>query len=133
MKTVDLSLRPIYHRNDERIRSHVFICMLAYYVEWHMRAKLRSILFEDHDRESAAASRRSIVAAAQRSKAAKRKDGTRRTEDDLPVQGFQDVLKDLATICQNRIRIPKLEVAFDKLTTPTAYQQRVFGLLGMSI
>lgn len=133
MKTVDLSLRPIYHRNDERIRSHVFICMLAYYVEWHMRAKLRSILFEDHDRESAAASRRSIVAPAQRSEAAKRKDGTRRTEDDLPVQSFQDVLKDLATVCRNRIRIPNLDVAFNKITTPTAYQRRVFGLLGLSI
>jgi hypothetical protein len=133
MKTVDLSLRPIYHRNDERIRSHVFICMLAYYVEWHMRAKLRSILFEDHDRESAAASRRSAVAKAQRSDAAKRKDGTRRTDDNLPVQGFQDVLKDLATICRNRIRIPNLQVAFDKITTPTDYQQQVFKLLGVSI
>ena len=133
IKTVDLSLRPIYHRNDERIRSHVFICMLAYYVEWHMRAKLRPILFEDHDRQSAAASRSSIVAPAQRSDAAKRKDQTRRTEDDLPVQGFQDVLKDLATVCRNRIRIPNLEVAFDKITTPTPYQRQVFDLLDVTI
>jgi transposase len=133
IKTVDLSLRPIYHRNDERIRSHVFICMLAYYVEWHMRAKLRPILFEDHDRESAAASRSSIVAPAQRSDAAKRKDQTRRTEDDLPVQGFQDVLKDLATVCRNRIRIPNLKVAFDKITTPTPYQRQVFDLLDVTI
>jgi transposase len=132
MKTVDLSLRPIYHRNDERIRSHVFLCMLAYYVEWHMRARLRSILFEDHDREAAASSRTSVVAPAQRSDAAKRKDGTRRTDDDLPVQGFQDVLKDLATICRNRIHIPNLDVVFDKMTTPTSYQKQVLNLLGIS-
>ena len=64
------------------------------------------------------------VAPAQRSDAAKRKDQTCRTEDDLPVQGFQDVLKDLATVCRNRIRIPNLEVAFDKITTPTPYQRK---------
>ena len=70
MKTIDLSLRPIYHRNKERIRSHVFICMLAYYVEWHMHEKLRPVLFADDDRESAAAARNSIVAPAQRSELA---------------------------------------------------------------
>ena len=79
MKTVDLSLRPIYHRNEDRIRSHVFICMLAYYVEWHMREKLRPVLFADDDQESAAAARKSIVSPAQRSASAKRKDATRRT------------------------------------------------------
>ena len=133
MKTVDLSLRPIYHRNDERIRAHVFICMLAYYVEWHMRKKLSSIIFEDHDRISADASRKSIVAPAQRSEAAKRKDRTRRTDDGLPVQSFQDVLKDLATLCRNRIRIPDYDLGFDRMTTPTEYQRHVLSLLGVSI
>lgn len=133
MKTVDLSLRPIYHRNDERIQAHVFICMLAYYVEWHMREKLRSIIFEDHDRISAEASRRSIVAPAQRSEAAKRKDRTRRTDNGLPVQSFQDVLKDLATLCRNRIRIPEYDLGYDKITTPTDYQRHVLSLLGVSI
>ena len=83
MKTVDLSLRPIYHRDEDRIRSHVFICMLAYYVEWHMREKLRSVLFAEDDHASAAAARTSMVAAAQRSESAQHKDSTRRTRRRL--------------------------------------------------
>ncbi|MFT7639749.1 MAG: transposase, partial [Pirellulaceae bacterium] len=130
MKTVDLSLRPIYHHNDDRIRSHVFICMLAYYVEWHMREKLRPLLFADDDQESAAAARKSIVAPAQRSESAKRKDATRRTSDDFPVQSFHDILQDLGTLCRNRIRIPEFDSEFDKLTLPTPYQQHVLDLLG---
>jgi transposase len=129
MKTVDLSLRPIYHHNEDRIRSHVFICMLAYYVEWHMREQLRPLLFADEDQESAAAARESIVAPAQRSKAAKRKDSRRRTDDDFPVQSFHDILADLGTLCRNRIRIPEFDSEFDKLTLATPYQQRVLDLL----
>ena len=132
MKTVDLSLRPIYHRNEERIRSHVFICMLAYYVEWHMREKLRSVLFADDDQEFAAAARKSIVAPAQRSKSAKRKDATQRTSDDLPVQSFHDVLQDLGTLCRNRIRISEFDSEFDKLTRATPYQQHILNLLGVN-
>ena len=129
MKTVDLSLRPIYHSNEDRIRSHVFICMLAYYVEWHMRKQLRPLLFADDDQESAAAARESIVAPAQRSKSAKRKDSRRRTDDDFPVQSFHDILADLGTLCRNRIRIPEFESEFDKLTLATPYQQHVLDLL----
>jgi len=129
MKTVDLSLRPIYHRNEDRIRSHVFICMLAYYVEWHMREQLRPLLFADDDQESAAAARESIVAPAQRSKSAKRKDSRRRTDDDYPVQSFHDILADLGTLCRNRIRIPEFDSEFDKLTLATPYQQHVLDLL----
>ena len=132
IKTVDLSLRPIYHRNEERIRSHVFICMLAYYVEWHMREKLRPVLFADDDQESAAAARKSIVAPAQRSESAKRKDATRRTSDDFPVQSFHDILQDLGTLCRNRIRIPEFDSEFDKLTLATPYQQHVLDLLGVA-
>lgn len=132
MKTVDLSLRPIYHRNEDRIRSHVFICMLAYYVEWHMREKLRPVLFADDDRESAAADRKSIVAPAQRSTSANRKDATRRTRDDHPVQSFHDILQDLGTLCRNRIRIPEYDSEFDKLTQATEYQQHVLKLLGVT-
>jgi transposase len=101
LQTVDLSLHPIYHRNDDRIRSHVFICMLAHYVEWHMREKLRAVLFADDDQEAAAAVRASIVAPAQRSESAKRKDAHRRTDDDNPVQSFHDILADLGTLCRN--------------------------------
>ena len=133
MKTVDLSIRPIYHRNEERIRAHVFICMLAYYVEWQMRQQLRPILFEDHDRLSAEAARQSAVAPAQRSAAAKRKDCHRQTDDGYPVQSFQDLLKDLGTLCRNRIRIEAYDAEYDKVTTPTPYQQHVFALLGVAI
>jgi len=133
MKTVDLSLRPIYHRNDDRIRAHVFICMLAYYVEWHMRRQLQSVLFEDHDKASAAASRNSIVAPAQRSESARRKERTRRTDDGYPVQSFQDALLDLGTLCRNRIRIGQYNLSYDKVTEPTDYQRHVLNLLGVSL
>ena len=133
MKTVDLSLRPIYHRNEERIRSHVFICMLAYYVEWHLREQLRSVIFADDDREAAEEARQSVVSPAQRSSSAKRKDGNRRTGDDYPVQSFQDVLQDLGKLCRNRIRISDYDAEYDKLTSPTPYQQHVFELLGVAL
>jgi hypothetical protein len=132
LKTVDLSLRPIYHRSDERIRSHVFICMLAYYVEWQMREKLRPVLFADDDRESAVAARDSIVSAARRSQSAQRKDATRRTSDNFPVQSFHDFLKDLGTLCRNRVRIPEFDSQFDRLTLPTPYQEHVLNLLGVA-
>lgn len=133
MKTVDLSLRPIYHRNEDRIRAHVFICMLAYYVEWHMREKWRSVLFADDDQESAAAARESIVSPAPRSESAKRKDATRRNSDDYPVQSFHDILKDLGTLCRNRVRIPEFDSEFDRLTLATPYQQYVLNLLGVAM
>ena len=133
MKTVDLSLRPIYHHNEGRIRSHVFICMLAYYVEWHMRKQLQPLLFADDDQESAAAARESIVAPAQRSQSAKRKDSRRRTDDDYPVQSFHDILADLGTLCRNRIRIPEFDSEFDKLTLATPYQQHVLDLLQVAM
>ena len=132
MKTVDLSLRPIYHRNEDRIRSHVFICMLAYYVEWHMREKLRPVLFAEDDPEGAAEARESVVRPAQRSPSAKHKDAHRRTTDGHPVQSFRDVLQDLATLCRNRIRISLIGAEYDKLTTPTPYQQHVLELLGIA-
>jgi transposase len=132
MKTIDLSLRPIYHRNDDRIRSHVFICMLAYYVEWHMREKLRPVLFADDDHASATAARKSIVAPAQRSESAKRKDATRRSSENFPVQSFHDILQDLGTLCRNQIRIPEFDSEFEKLTLATPYQKHVFELLGVT-
>ena len=117
---VDLQLRPIYHHKDDRIRAHVFLCMLSYYVEWHMRERLRKVLFDDCDRTSAKASRSSPVAPATRSETAKQKDATRLTPDGYPVQSFQDLLRDLATLTRNRIRIPEFNAEYDKLTVPTA-------------
>ena len=133
LKTVDLQLRPIYHHKDERIRAHVFLCMLAYYVEWHMRERLREVLFDDCDTASASASRTSVVGPSVRSEVAKRKDATRRTPSGHPVKSFQDLLRDLATLTRNRIRIADYDAIYDKLTAPTAYQQHVFNLLQVAL
>jgi transposase len=132
LKTVDLQLRPIYHHNDDRIRAHVFLCMLAYYVEWHMRERLRKVLFDDCDRMSESSVRSSPVAPALRSETAKQKDATRLTADGYPVQSFQDLLRDLATLTRNRIRIPDFDAEYDKSTVPTEYQRHVFSLLNVT-
>jgi hypothetical protein len=130
-KTVDLEIRPIHHRTEPRVRAHVFICMLAYYVEWHVRQALAPILHDDHDREAARAARRSIVAPSEISERAKSKKQTRRTEDGLPVQSFQSLLAHLATLTKNRVRATAA-VTFDQLAAPTPLQQRAFDLLGVS-
>jgi transposase len=129
MKSVDLHVRPIYHFNDDRIRAHVFLCMLAYYVEWHMRDRLRELLFDDPDREAAQRSRRSVVAPAKRSKSACEKDATLRTASGFPVQSFQDLLKDLATLNRNTVRLESSGAEFKQLTEATPLQRRVFELL----
>lgn len=134
LKSVDLKARPIYHWKDDRITSHVFLCMLAYYVEWHMRGALQEILFDDHQREAAEARRQSIVSPAPRSKAAQSKEQERRTADGFPVQSFQCLLKDLATLCKNQVRWASApEVHFERWTLPTPLQRRVFDLLGVSL
>lgn len=134
MKSVDLKVRPIYHWKDDRIRAHVFLCMLAYYVEWHMRGKLAELLFDDHERELAESTRKSIVSKAPRSTAARRKECTRRTSDGLPVQSFQCLLKDLATLCTNRVCWESSpDAQFEQLTVPTDLQRRAFDLLGLAI
>ena len=100
LKTVDIHLRPIFHWTAPRVRAHVFLCMLAYHVEHHMRARLAPMLYDETDHEAAAAMRASIVAKAERSDAAKRKQTTGRTDDGLPVHSFQSLLADLATYCR---------------------------------
>ncbi len=134
LKTLDLHVRPIYHWKDDRIKSHVFLCMLAYYAEWHLHGALSELLFDDHERDAAEATRRSIVAKAPRSEAAKRKEQQRRTSDGFPVQSFQCLLKDLATLCKNRVRwISSSAVEFERVTLPTTLQRRVFELLGLCV
>lgn len=130
LKTVDLKIRPIHHRLAKRVRAHVFLCMLAYYVEWHMRQALAPMLFDDHDPAAGVAARASVVAPAQRSAAAQRKVSTKRAEDGLPVHSFQTLLADLATISKDRVQ-PRLvgAAAFDKVTRPTPVQQRALDLL----
>ncbi len=129
-KTVDLKVRPIHHRLADRVRAHVFLCMLAYYVEWHMREALAPILFDDDDKGEAENLRKSVVAPAQRSERAKRKASSKRTDDDQPVHSFRTLLKDLATITKNHVRFIHAEAqTMEMMTTPTPFQHRVFELL----
>lgn len=133
LKSVDLKVRPIHHHLADRVRAHVLICMLAYYVEWHMRRVLAPMLFDDDDPTGAAARRESIVAKARRSLRAERKAHTKTTSDGAPTHSFQTLLRDLATLTKNRIQ-PKdhSTPAFDIIATPTPLQQRAFDLLGAS-
>lgn len=132
-KTVDLHVRPIYHQLPERVRAHVLLCMLAYYVEWHMRQKLAPVLFEDEDPAAGEDQRSSIVAPAQRSPSAQHKIRSLRTADGLPAHSFATLLKDLATLTRNRVQ-PKIPAspAFDTLARPTQLQQRVLSLLSVA-
>lgn len=134
LKTVDLHIRPIHHRKEERVRSHVFLCMLAYYVEWHMRRALAPILFDDDDHKGGEARRDSIVAPARRSERAEQKALTKRTDADEPVHSFKSLLGDLATISKNRIQ-PKAPEApiFEMITRPTSLQQRALDLLKVQL
>ncbi|TVR66217.1 MAG: IS1634 family transposase [Spirochaetaceae bacterium] len=133
LKTVDLKVRPIYHRREERVRAHVFLCMLAYYVEWHMKRALKPLLFEDEDPEGAEALRESIVAPARRSDSAYRKDATKRGVDGLPVQSFQSLLAHLGTQAKNLVASgDETADGFYMITQPTAIQRRAFELLSAS-
>ena len=134
LKTVDLKVRPIHHRKADRVRAHVFLCMLAYYVEGHMRRALAPILFDDDDPAAGEAERRSVVAPAQRSPRAKAKALTKRTDDGTPVHSFHTLFRDLRPIVQDRIRLKSHgAIGFDKITTPTPLQQRALDLLGVSL
>jgi len=133
IKTIDLKVRPIYHWLEDRVRAHVFMCMLAYYVEWHMRQKLQPILFDDDDKASAESLRSSIVAPAPRSVRAQAKDKTKRTQEGLPVHSFRTLLADLATLSKNRVQTEgATPCEFYVLTQPTDLQRHVFELLGVS-
>ena len=133
-KSIDLKVRPIHHRLERRVRAHVFLCMLAYYVEWHMRKALAPILFDDDDPEAAQAQRNSVVEPAQRSPSAQAKAHLKRTKEGWPVHSFQTLLKDLATICRNRIQpgVPGAPT-FEKITIPTAMQHRALQLLRLRL
>ena len=132
IKTVDLEIRPIHHRLSDRVRAHVLLCMLAYYLEWHMRQALAPILFDDHQRAEAAAARSSIVAPAQRSKAARRKAATKRTADGLQVHSFQSLLAELATFTRNTMAMAAApRDTFLLYPQPTPIQLRAFELLAV--
>ena len=134
LKTVDLEVRPIYHRRADRVRAHVFLCMLAYYVEWHMRQKLKSILFDDHDKAAADAARPSVVAKAERSEAARRKARNRCTDDGLPVHSLRSLLADLATVTRNVMAMDGApEASFVLYPQLTPVQDRAFQLLALGV
>jgi hypothetical protein len=133
LKTMDLKVRPIHHRLARRVRAHVLICMLAYYVEWHMRHALAPMLFEDHDKPMADRLKRSVVAPAHRSPKALRKARTKKTDDGSPVHSFHTLLEDLATMVKSHIKPKGLELdPFVKITSPTPLQHKAFDLLGVS-
>lgn len=129
-KSMDLKVRPIHHHLPDRVRAHVFLCMLAYYVEWHMRQAWAPMLFADADPEAGEALRGSVVAPAQRSPQAQDKAQSKRTEDGLPVHSFQSLLHDLQTLTLNQVKVGEQELEI--LATPTLVQQRAFDLLRVS-
>jgi transposase len=132
MKTTDLHIRPVNHHLPERVKSHVFLCMLAYYVEYHMRAALSPIIFQDEEeeKEKVRKQRKSIVAKAERSENALHKIAARRSADGYPIQSFQKVLDDLGTLTRNTIA-PKENpnLTFKQLTEATSLQEKAFLLL----
>jgi hypothetical protein len=129
----DLDIRPIRHRTEDRVRAHVFLRMLSYYLSWHLQARLATLLFTDDDKPAASAARPSPVAPAARSPRALAKAATKQTPGDLPVHSFATLLADLGTICLNTIAPadPALP-GFRLITTPTAVQRQAFELLGVS-
>ena len=130
LKTIDLKVRPIHHRTADRVRAHIFLCMLAYYVEWHMREAWRELMFADTEQEAKAT--RDPVAPAGRSKTAQIKAARHTLEDGTPVHSFATLIAELATIVRNTCRTPQAGLdapTFEVLTTPNPKQRRAFELL----
>jgi hypothetical protein len=136
LKTVDLELRPVFHWTAPRVRAHVLLCMLAYYLEWHMRRKLAPLLFDDHDRPAAEAQRTSPVAKAQPSPAARRKAASKQTEPlggvTLPVHSFRTLLSDLATLTRNVVCFGGRTLSI-VTTVPTELQRSALSLMGADL
>ncbi len=132
IKKLDLRIRPIHHRTEDHVKSHIFLCMLAYYVEWHLRKALASVLFQDEELDTARWSR-DPVAKAQPSQTVQRKKQTKQTPDGWPVHSFQTLMNELTTRCKNTCRIGQGKDAarFTTLTEPTDFQRHVFSLLGL--
>lgn len=133
MKTVDLQIRPIHHRLAPRVRAHVFLCVLAYYVEWHMRRAWAPLLFAEDDPADAATRRGSPVQPATRSASAEAKASAKQTPEGETVHRFRGLLDHLATLTRNTIQPAGDLPSFDQLAVPTPLQQKAFDLLGVSI
>ncbi len=134
LKTVDLEIRPIYHRLSDRVKSHVFLCMLAYYVEWQMKQKLAPLLFSEEDREGARNARLDIVSPAVASPTTQKKARLHVTAEGLPVQTFGGLIEDLGTLVKNVMQAGKDTTArFFMLTESTPFQKKALELLGVSL
>ncbi len=125
-----LRLRPVYVHTADHVRAHVFLCMLSYYIEWHMRRSLAPLLFEDDDRPAAQCRRSTLVAKARTSPSAERKAATRQTPDGLPVHSFRTLLDDLSSVALNTVHLAGSEASpLTIVTRPTPLQRRAFSLL----
>jgi transposase len=130
LKTVDLKVRPIHHHLADRVRAHIFLCLLAYYVEWHMREAWRELMFADTDQQAKAT--RDPVAPAKRSQAAQAKVASKHLDDGTPAHSFCTLMADLATIVRNTCHTPQAAASapsFAVLTSPNAKQKRALGLI----
>jgi len=133
IKTVDLNVRPVFHYNAQRVRAHVFLCMLAYYVEWHMREALKTMLFDDEFIEQTQAARLSPVNKALRSDHAKAKDASKHSDDGAPLHSFRTLLQDLGTVAYNVTSTslnPNAKIAIT--TRPSPLQAKAFRLLNVN-
>ena len=132
MKTVDLDIRPIRHWTAPRVRAHVFLCMLAYHVEWHLRDALAPLLFHDTERAAARAERSSPVASTEPSEAAKAKKATKRTANGQRVMGFAGLMTHLGTLTRNTMRVPmRTAHRFTLYAKTTPLQEAAFSLLNL--
>lgn len=132
LKTVDLDIRPIRHWTAERVRAHVFLCMLAYHVEWHLRTALAPLLFHDTDIDAAKTKRPSPVVSTEPSKAAKVKKATKRSAEGLPVMGFTDLMNHLGTLTRNTMRVSlQANHRFTLFAQPTPIQEAAFRRLDL--
>ena len=128
MKSVDLQVRPIYHRLEDRVRAHLFICMLAYYVEWHLRQAWAELLYTDEE----GSQRDTPVAPVRPSESGKFKKARAHSKDGLPLQSFGGLMKSLATLSLNRIRVGEKGPVCTRTTRPTQLQARAFELIGVA-
>ncbi|REJ43727.1 MAG: IS1634 family transposase [Microcystis flos-aquae DF17] len=130
-KSIDLKVRPIYHYKGDRVKAHIFLCMLAYYVEWHLKQSLAPLLFEDEEIDDGSLN----VIKANRSESAQSKERKKRNQENLPVHSFRTLLEDLGTICLNTVEctIREGSYRFSKITPPTQLQQKALDLLGVSL
>ncbi|AVQ71538.1 tail length tape measure protein [Microcystis sp. MC19] len=130
-KSIDLKVRPIYHYKGDRVKAHIFLCMLAYYVEWHLKQCLAPLLFEDEEIDDGSLN----VIKANRSESAQSKERKKRNQENFPVHSFRTLLEDLGTICLNTVEctIREGSYRFSKITRPTQLQQKALDLLGVSL